>query len=219
MAKLKKLLWINNLGCRHSGAETYIQHVSSILKKNGITQYFLYDPNQEYDARFLKNFDAAFPLISVEQLKKLNPDLIFIQQVRRPETLKIVKESGIPHIAFVHDCLVFLQKEAEYTTYSRKSCYPPSKVKWYFTLLEKLGSFRVRLKYNACKYGLGSKLYKEFSLINNFLVGSTYMREHLESFGISGKITVNPLFCTVKKKYERKPQRGNILFLRSVSSR
>ena len=213
MGKLKRLLWINSSGAGVGGAESYIRMVAKEFSERGIEQFFLYDPDENYEATYLKSFNGSYPAIDIEkQVAALKPDLVFIHQIKRTEVLKALEKISAPVAIFIHDTQIFVQKESQYTTFGRKSCYPPSQYKWYFPIMEKLGSLRIKLRYSIAKCGFENKLLKILKSHKNFVVGSKYMGVHLESFGISGKITVNPLFCTVEKKYERKPQRGNILF-------
>jgi len=196
------ILWINNKASLGGGAEQYIYNTVSHLNKKGITSSLLYDPNIEVSHEFLDIFKMSFPLVlPTEQIKSIQPDLIYIHQLNDIDTFEDIINSNVKTIRFYHDHKLFCLREHKYTTLTKRTCTQKTGFNCY-TCLGFINKTQNGFKLSSL--GKLQKLQKLNSRLDTFLVASNYMKEHLKLHDFeANKIIINPLYANENNNYKK----------------
>ena len=202
------ILWINNKASRGGGAEQYIYNTVKHLNNKGIKSSLLYDPNIEVESEFLNIFHSAFPLVCVkEQIENINPDILYIHQLHDFDTYKEIMKCKVIKIRFYHDHKLFCLREHKYKTLSKKTCT----CKTGFDCYTCLGFInKTQNGFKIASLGKLQKLQNINKLLDGFVVGSNYMKEHLKLHHFDeSKIIINPLYANDNIKYKKNVNRSN----------
>ncbi len=196
------ILWINNKASLGGGAEQYIYNTVTHLNKKGITSSLLYDPNIEVSHDFLDIFKMSFPLVlPTEQIKSIQPDLIYIHQLNDIDTFEDIINSNVKTIRFYHDHKLFCLREHKYTTLTKRTCTQKTGFNCY-TCLGFINKTQNGFKLSSL--GKLEKLQKLNSRLDTFLVASNYMKEHLKLHDFDAKkIFINPLYANENNHYKK----------------
>lgn len=190
------IVWINNHAANLGGCERYILDTVRLLKNRGIHSSLLYDPNTKVEVSYLKAFEQAYPLVSVqEQLKKLKADLVYLHQLPPHLKLDQLISQELPVLRFFHDNQLFCLREHKYTTLTKKTCFRPIGLHCYPCLgfINRSSGFPgLRLKFLP---ELKQK-QKQNQRLQAFIVGSQYMAEQLKAHHFEpSKIHITPLYA------------------------
>ncbi len=196
------ILWINNKASLGGGAEQYIYNTVTHLNKKGITSSLLYDPNIEVSHEFLDIFKMSFPLVlPTEQIKSIQPDLIYIHQLNDIDTFEDIINSNVKTIRFYHDHKLFCLREHKYTTLTKRTCTQKTGFNCY-TCLGFINKTQNGFKLSSLDKL--QKLQKLNSRLDTFLVASNYMKEHLKLHDFeANKIIINPLYANENNNYKK----------------
>jgi len=195
------ILWINNKASLGGGAEQYIYNTVQHLKEKGITSSLLYDPNNEVSSEFLDMFEMSFPLVCAkEQIKNINPDVIYIHQLDNFEFYEDILQSNAKKIRFYHDHKLFCLREHKYTTLGKKPCTCKTGLNCYSCLgfINKTDD-----GFKIASLAKLKKLQNINSKLDGFIVASDYMKEHLKLHDFDEeKIELNPLYVNENINYK-----------------
>jgi len=196
------ILWINNKASLGGGAEQYIYNTVRHLNQKGITSTLLYDPNMKVSHEFLNIFKMSFPLVlAKEQIKTINPDVIYMHQLNDINTLEDVANSNIKTIRFYHDHKLFCLREHKYTAITKQTCTCKTGLNCYSCLgfINKTSN-----GFKLASLGKLQKLQKVNAKFDTFVVASKYMKEHLKLHDFNEhKIVVNPLYVDENNEYKK----------------
>lgn len=197
-----RVLWINQKASLQGGAEQYIYNTVDEMKNFNVDSSLLYDANENANDEFLDMFDEAFPMLSpYEQIKNINPDVIYIHQLDDHNMYEQIMQTNVPTVRFFHDHKLFCLREHKYTTIGKQTCTKKVGLGCYGCL-----GF-INKSDNALGFSLNSlgklkKLQAVNKKIHHFIVASEYMKEHLQLHEFEGeKITINPLYASKKFEY------------------
>lgn len=195
MAKMKRILWINEKADFTGGCESYIYHTAKHLTKYGFQNILIYDVEGWTEPSYTQNFVESYPCVELSrQIKEINPDLIYVHRINGIDQIEKLSECGIPVIRFYHDHKLFCLREHKYKTLSLKTCRQATGIGCFPCL----GFINKSNKFPGIKFACLAKLHKEQAVnrkLDGFIVASEYMKKHLELHKFkSNKIKVLPLF-------------------------
>lgn len=189
-----RVAWVNDRASFHGGAERYVHSVVRGLAALGIESILLYDPNQPHDPAYTRAFSAAFPLVDPSlQLLRLGPDALYVHKVARTDMLRALAGIDVPSLLFFHDHAPFCLREHKYTALGGRTCTRPLGAHCYVCTggLVRASDGQIELASLARK----RRYLEAHRGFDNWVVGSTYMADHLELHGFpSERIRVLPLF-------------------------
>jgi len=175
-----KVVWINDEATFTGGAETYIyQSAQELAKRYDVENILLYSAESRIDHEYAKVFSFATVIADLkQQLKLLEPDIIYVHQVNNMEIIKELLEIEIPVVSFVHDHKHFCLREHKYTTIGNQTCTKAVGVECYGCLgfLNKKSSFPYISINSVSNVRAIQNLLKKF---DHMVVASDYMKEHL----------------------------------------
>ena len=191
------ILWINNKASLKGGAEQYIYNTVDALNDKNFTSSLLYDPNDETQNEFFDKFDQAYPLVTVyDQIKQIDPDIIYIHQLDDYDTYKQIIKTKKPVIRFYHDHKLFCLREHKYTAITQTTCTKKVGAGCY-SCLGFINKDDSPLGFSINSMAKLKKLQYVNRDLNHFIVGSDYMKKHLELHEFDQqKISVNPLYSS-----------------------
>jgi len=185
-----KVIWINDEANFTGGAETYIyQSAQELTKRYNIENILLYSAESHIDYEYSKVFSFATVIADLkQQLKLLNPDIIYVHQVNDIEIIKELLEIEIPVVGFVHDHKHFCLREHKYTTIGNHTCTKEVGVSCYSCLgfINKKSVFPYISINSVSNVRSIQDLLKKFDRI---VVASDYMKEHLQLHGFEEQKT------------------------------
>ena len=193
--RLSRVLWINDQAAEQGGSERYTKLTAEALSGMGISSSLLYDPNCHTETDFLHSFDRAYPAVDVRtQVDELDPDIVYVQQVERPDLLRDLLSTGRPVVRFLHDHRLLCLREHKYDPIRQHTCTRTTGLRCYtcpgFVGRGPDGSLELR--------SLRS-LHQQQALHRSLagcVVGSTYMRQHLVAHGFDPeRVHTVPLFA------------------------
>ena len=119
-----KVIWINDEATYTGGAETYIyQSAQELAKRYNVENILLYSAESRIDHEYSKVFSFTTVVADLkQQLKLLEPDVIYVHQVDNTEIIKELSEIKIPVVGFVHDHKHFCLREHKYTAIGNETC-------------------------------------------------------------------------------------------------
>lgn len=187
--------WINESASSVGGAERYVRETATHLKKRGFRSTLLYNVKSRVDPDYVAPFDGAYPEVDLQrQLRELAPDLIYAHRIDEDRTPDILAAAGAPVLRYFHDYKLFCPREHKYTALGHTTCTRTIGLNCYPCL-----GFVQR-----SPSPLGIKLISVASLkraqrknqaLSAFMVGSTYMAEHVAAHGFDrSRIHVAPLY-------------------------
>lgn len=197
-----RVLWINKKASLQGGAEQYIYNTVDEMKNFNVNSSLLYDANENAHDEFLDMFDEAFPMLSpYEQIKNINPDVIYIHQLDNHEIFEQIMQTNVPTVRFFHDHKLFCLREHKYTTITKQTCTKKVGLGCY-GCLGFINRSDNPLGFSFNSLGKLEKLQDVNKKIHHFIVASEYMKEHLQLHAFKEeKITVNPLYASKKFEY------------------
>lgn len=197
-----RVLWINKKASLQGGAEQYIYNTVDEMKNFNVNSSLLYDANEDAHDDFLDKFDEAFPLLSpYEQIKNINPDVIYIHQLDDYSTYEEIIKTNVPTVRFFHDHKLFCLREHKYTTIGKQTCTKRTGLGCY-GCLGFINRSDNKFGFTLNSLGKLERLQNINKNINHFIVASSYMKEHLELHDFDeDRITVNPLYASKKFEY------------------
>lgn len=189
------VIWINESASNIGGAERYVRETAAHLKKRGFRSTLLYNVKSRVDPDSIAPFDGAYPEVDLErQLRDLSPDLIYAHRIDEERAPEILAAAEAPVLRYFHDYKLFCPREHKYTALRQTTCTRTTGLNCYPCL-----GFVQR-----SPSPIGVKLVSVASLkrsqrknqgLSAFLVGSTYMAEHVAAHGFDrSKIHVLPLY-------------------------
>ena len=190
------IVWINDHADFTGGCEQYIFQTTSLLRSKGIRCTLLYTVGCPVNPKFTNAFDGAFPNVEPDvQIRELNADLLYIHRLERIESLKELLALPIIKVRFYHDHKLFCLREHKYTALMQRTC----------TKKVGLGCYKclgfVNRSENGFKIKPLSTLEKELAInrrLDYFVVGSSYMAEHLRLHDFDeSRILSAPLYTNV----------------------
>lgn len=193
--RLKKVLWVNDRASELGGCERYTRSTAERLALEGVESALLYDANSPTDPDFLHHFAGAFPAIDVAgQVRDIDPDVIYVQQIARSDTLAALVSTGRPVVRFFHDHKLFCLREHKYDPISQRTCERTTGLGCYacpgFIGRGPKGGLMLR-----SLSGLRREQAQNRRLSAS-IVGSHYMKRHLEAHGFDpGRVHTVPLFA------------------------
>lgn len=183
------LVWVNTHAAPVGGCERMIEGSVRLLADRGVCSTLLYDANCQVEPSFLARFDAAYPLVDPrEQLRTLQPDLIYAHQVEQSQLLEALGLQRAPVLRFYHDHrLLHLSDSGEGIMSSAIGGYS----------LPLIGS--VHRGKRGVQFRSLKATQRELRLnraLDAALVGSSYMKEQLLRHGFREQdVHVVPLFA------------------------
>ena len=191
------ILWINSKASLKGGAEQYIYNTVDALNDKNFTSSLLYDPNDEVENKFFDKFHQAYPLVTVyDQINEIDPDIIYIHQLDDYDIYKEIIKTNKPVVRFYHDHKLFCLREHKYTTITQTTCTRKVGLGCYSCLgfIKKDDSM---LGFSLNSMAKLKKLQHINRDLTHFIVGSDYMKDHLELHEFDqNKISVNPLYSS-----------------------
>jgi glycosyltransferase involved in cell wall biosynthesis len=189
------VLWVNEFANFRGGCERHIYDTVRLLHEHGIKSTLLYDVRQETNPKFLRAFDAAFPMVDVPlQIAEIKPDLIYAHRISGIDGANDLLESHVPTLRFYHDHSLFCPREHKYSLLKRETCTK----KVGLGCLTCCGGLVKPASGSGLRIVTPGKLIREQKVNQKFLkyvVGSTYMAGHLKLHGFDEKrIAVLPLY-------------------------
>lgn len=213
-----RVVWINDEANFTGGAETYIyQTVQELSKRYDIENILLYSAESRIDYEYSKVFSFTTVVADLkQQIKLLEPDIIYVHQVNDIEIIKGLLEVDIPVVGFVHDHKHFCLREHKYTTIGNQTCTKEVGVGCYGCLgfVNKKSSFPYISLNSVSNVRATQDLLKKF---DRMIVASEYMKEHLLLHEFKEqKISKITLFSKPTNNLEYKnitPQEKRFLFV------
>jgi len=206
-----RVLWINDEATFKGGAETYIYQTAEVLTKQfDVENLLLYDSESRIDYGYAQVFTFGTVIADLEaQIEHLNPDIIYVQQVKDIKTIEKLVNISIPIVGFVHDHKHFCLREHKYTLIGSKTCIRKIGLGCYSCL----GFIHKHEGFPYVTFKTLSSLKKMQNLMKRFskiVVASEYMKKHLILHAFEeSKIAKIALFSKEVKKIDILEQRGN----------
>lgn len=187
------VLWIHDRARAGGGAESYLRQVVPALRARGLRSSLLYEPGYS-EPELLALFDQAWPAIEpAAQIRRLQPDLIYLQRLPRGLSLNDLLPLGLPLLRLFHDHQLFCLREHKYTAFKQQTCTRPLGPHCYSCsgpLVRGRDGFELR-SLTAMQRDL-----KAHHALDCALVASDYMAGHLRAHGFDeAQIRVLPLFA------------------------
>lgn len=208
------ILWINQHAAPIGGCERYILQTNLLLRHRGLRSTLLYEVSGEHDPAWVKNFEGAFPIVQLDrQIEEIQPDAVYIHRLTDDCYLNHLLKTGIAAVRLFHDHQLFCLREHKYTTIGNRTCVKPTGFRCYPCLgfLNKSSSwpgFRLKCLGNLIRK---QKINRQ---LQAFVVGSTYMKNHVAAHGFDeAKIHVLPLFTDPPTAVTEKRENDLLLFV------
>jgi len=175
-----RVLWINDEASFVGGAETYIyQTAQELASQSGVENILLYSASCRIDSTYARAFSFTTVMANIkEQIKSLNPDIIYVHQVQDINILQALLGVDIPVIGFIHDHKHFCLREHKYTTVGNQTCTKAVGMDCYTCLgfLNKQDAFPYISIRTLSSLKSVQNILKQFDEI---IVASEYMKTHL----------------------------------------
>ena len=212
------VLWINEVADFTGGCEHYMLDCVKLLKeKYNVSSTLLYSVDGENNVKFLKHFDAAFPMVDLKmQIKEIAPDIVYIQRLDGKKPVLDIIDSKIPALRFFHDHKLFCLREHKYTTIKLETCTEPIGK----ACLQCLGFIGKKSSFPYLKINSLKKMKAEQKAnmkLDKIIVGSEYMKNHLLLHGFpKNKTIVNQLFSTKEADAQQQIEKDIFLFVGQI---
>jgi glycosyltransferase involved in cell wall biosynthesis len=212
------ILWINEVADFTGGCERYMLDCVKLLQERyNVSSTLLYAVEGRNNVKFLKLFDAAFPMVDIKrQINEIAPDIIYIQRLDGVKPILDIIESKIPTVRFFHDHKLFCLREHKYTTYKLETCTLPIGK----ACLKCLGFVGKKSSFPYLKINSLRKMKAEQKAnmkLDKIIVGSEYMKNHLILHNFpKNKIIVNQLFSTKEADAYQQVRKDVFLFVGQI---
>jgi glycosyltransferase involved in cell wall biosynthesis len=189
------VVWINALAHGKGGAERYVGETAARLRERGVRSTLLYDAASPVDPRYIALFDGAYPEVDRPwQLRELAPDAVYVHHLSEGSAVRGLASDHVPVLRFFHDHKLFCLREHKYTAIGQRTCSRTVG----FNCYSCLGFAQRRRSFPPVRLVSVARLRREQRQnhdLTAYVVGSTYMREHVAAHGFDrSKIHVLPLY-------------------------
>lgn len=172
-----KILWVNQYASFQGGVERYVWDMTNEMKEH--QHYLLYDFEAKVDFKYAQNFEGVFPTVDVlEQVKSIDPDLIYIHNLRDEKVQEELNKLGIKSFRFLHDHKLFCPREHKYSLMNNKTC-----TKKYGLKCMMCCGFYNKQKKMFITPGMLDNFNNEVKKNHKVIVGSQYMYDQLLDYG------------------------------------
>ena len=208
-----RLVWVNDNAAPVGGCEAYIRDTALGLRSRGVSSTLLYQVSGAMEARWMRHFDGAFPMVDIHrQIKELAPDLVYIHRLEGVREAQLFSELTCPAVRFFHDHKLFCLREHKYTAIRNQTCkrtigwrcYPclgfiNRSDRWPGIRWQRIGSLRAEQRANM--------------QFDAFITSSEYMAGHLAAHGFDrNRIHVIPLYVMPPQETENVARDPKLLF-------
>lgn len=212
------VLWITESADFSGGAERLIADSVGLLAERGVFSTLLYRSLRKMSPDFTGRFQGAFPWVDFRrQMEDIDPDLIFVHQLRGIGAIRSIAGSGVPVLRFFHDHDLFCLRGHKYTTLCHRTCRRAAGLRCY-PCLGMLNRTKGWPGFRLASLGGLRREQRENRKFDGFIVASEYMKEHLVLHGFRpSSVHVVPLFVSPpdgEPAGRREP--GRLLFVGSL---
>ncbi len=191
----RHVLWINHHADFVGGAEHYIHNTVRLLRGENVRATLMYEVGGAISPEFTRPFDKVFPIVNFqEQLKELDPDLLYMHKLHGEERAMQIAQAGVPVVRFFHDHELFCLREHKYTTVQKHNCSRRTGLSCYACP----GFIRRSESWPGVRVAALGPLHREQATNRRytaFVVASSYMADHLELHGFERRrIHTIPLY-------------------------
>ncbi len=173
----------------------------------------LFSTTKPVEPSFLKIFKYSFPIVDIKrQIAEINPDLIYVHNLKGIYLTKSLLETGKTIIRFFHDHRLFCLRTYKYTFVKKRTCTLPIGLNCYRCL----GFINKSAVFPKIRFSFLGSLIEEQNInkqMSAFIVGSKYMKNHLALHKFpENKIKVLPLFFSKSiNKTDNEKRENNLL--------
>jgi glycosyltransferase involved in cell wall biosynthesis len=208
------VVWLNEFACGKGGAERYVRETAAHLAARGVRSTLLYDVKSPVDEGYLAPFSAAYPALDpVKQIRGLGADLVYVHRLADEAVAGALCEAPAPVVRFFHHYEIFCPREHKYTALGHRACTRSIGAHCYTCL----GFVRRAPSFPYVKLvtvGSLRRAHRASQPLTAFVVGSTFMAEHVAAHGFDReKIHVLPLYAAPKEATSAAREPDLVLFV------